>query len=60
MTSDRARDLAASILRDVFPPDAPPAHDPAEALRNAFWRDAGVHISAATARALVRAGWRAP
>jgi hypothetical protein len=61
MTSDRARDLAASILRDVFPPDAPPAsHDPVEAIRLALWRDGRIHVNAEMARALVRAGWRAP
>jgi hypothetical protein len=65
MTRDRARDLAASILRDVFPQDAlhaprPVSPDPAEAIRLALWRDAGVNVNAETARALVRAGWRAP
>jgi hypothetical protein len=61
MTRGLARDIAALVLRDVFPPDAPPAsHDPAEAIRVALWRDAHVHVNAEMARALVRAGWRAP
>jgi hypothetical protein len=65
MTRDRARDLAASILRDVFPQDAlhaprPVSPDPAEALREALWRDAGVNVNAETARDLHRAGWSAP
>jgi hypothetical protein len=60
MTRDQARDLAASILRDVPPDDAPPAHDPVEAIRLALWRDAAIRIDIETARALVRAGWRAP
>ncbi len=55
-----ARDIAALVLRDVFPPDAPAGHDPAEAIRLALWRDARIHVNAEMARALVRAGWRAP
>jgi len=61
VTRARARDLAASILQDVFPSDAPPAsHDPAEAIRVGIWRDAAIRIDIETARALHRAGWRAP
>jgi len=61
MTRGLARDIAALVLRDVFPPDAPPAsHDPVEAIRVGIWRDAAIRIDIETARDLHRAGWRAP
>jgi hypothetical protein len=53
--------MAQMILRDVFAPDADPVRQTdAERLADAMFRDAGVTIGTETARAMVRAGWRAP
>jgi uncharacterized protein YjbI with pentapeptide repeats len=42
MTRGLARDLAASILRDVFPDDAPESVDPGEAIIIRRWSDNAV------------------
>ena len=54
-------EIAQLVLRDVFPPDAAPSRaSEAERLADAMFRDAGLTIGTETARAMVRAGWRAP
>jgi hypothetical protein len=54
-------EMAQMILRDVFAPDADPVRQTdAERLADAMFRDAGITLGTETARAMVRAGWRAP
>jgi hypothetical protein len=61
MTNADIQRIAQAVLRDVFPPDVVALpQSPAERLADAMFRDAGIVLGTDAARALVRAGWRAP
>jgi hypothetical protein len=61
MSDEDTKRIAADVLRDVAHPGLPFFETTqAQALQAAMFRDCGIHLYDSHARALVRAGWRAP